>query len=85
MLAEFGRGFGRLPEDRGAISEDQDAFLAQAVEGLVENGKITPVRLSLFAEMVRGKPWTQATLKEVGGTEGVGVTFLEETFSSPNS
>ena len=85
VLADFGRGFGRLPEDRGAISEDQGAFLAQAVEGLVENGKITPVRLSLFTWMVRGKPWTQATLKEVGGAEGVGVNFLEETFSSPNT
>src|SRR5262249_42796327 len=28
------------------------------------------------------KPWTPATLREVGGTEGVGLTFLEETFSA---
>ena len=35
--------------------------------------------------MVKGKPWTPATLREVGGTEGVGVTFLEETFSSPQA
>src|SRR5262249_15626478 len=27
-------------------------------------------------------PWTPATLRAVGGTEGVGVTFLEETFSA---
>ena len=40
------------------------------------------MRLALFAEMVKGKPWTPATLKEVGGTEGVGFTFLEETFSA---
>ena len=40
------------------------------------------MRLALFAEMVKGKPWTPATLEEVGGTEGVGVTFLEETFSA---
>ncbi len=32
--------------------------------------------------MVKGKPWVAATLKEVGGTQGVGVTFLEETFRS---
>ena len=32
--------------------------------------------------MMKGKPWTPTTLKEVGGTEGIGVTFLEETFSS---
>ena len=32
--------------------------------------------------MMKGKPWTPTTLREVGGTEGVGVTFLEETFSA---
>src|SRR6478736_818170 len=32
--------------------------------------------------MMKGKPWTPASLKAVGGTEGVGVTFLEETFSA---
>ena len=40
------------------------------------------MRLALFAEMMKGKPWTPATLREVGGTEGVGLTFLEETFSA---
>ena len=48
---------------------------------------MVPVRLALFAEMVGemvgGRPWTPATLREVGGTEGVGVTFLEKTFNSP--
>jgi formylglycine-generating enzyme required for sulfatase activity/tetratricopeptide (TPR) repeat protein len=32
--------------------------------------------------MMKGKPWTPATLREVGGTQGVGQTFLEETFGS---
>jgi hypothetical protein len=32
--------------------------------------------------MVKGKPWTPATLRQVGGMEGVGVTFLEETFTA---
>ena len=49
------------------------------LQGLRQDGKIVPVRLALFAEMVKGKPWTPATLREIGGTEGVGVTFLEET------
>ena len=40
------------------------------------------MRLALFAEMAKGKPWTPATLREVGGMEGIGVTFLEETFGS---
>src|SRR5262249_15251020 len=63
-------------------TQDQDAFLDQAVAGLGQDGKVISVRLALFAEMVKGKPWTPATLKEVGGTEGVGVTFLEETFAA---
>ena len=35
--------------------------------------------------MVKGKSWTPATLRAIGGTEGVGATFLEETFSSPQA
>jgi hypothetical protein len=82
VLAEFGRAFGRLPEDPAARTGEQEAFLDQAVAGLAQDGKVVSVRLALFAEMVKGKPWTPATLKAVGGTEGVGVTFLEETFSA---
>ena len=52
------------------------------MSGLAQEGKVICVRLALFAEMMKGKAWTPATLKEVGGTEGVGVTFLEETFSA---
>jgi formylglycine-generating enzyme required for sulfatase activity/tetratricopeptide (TPR) repeat protein len=32
--------------------------------------------------MMKGKPWTPASLRAVGGTEGIGVTFLEETFGA---
>ena len=82
VLAAFGRAFGKLPENPGDTSKDQKEFLKQAVSGLAQDGKVICVRLALFAEMMKGKPWTPATLKEVGGTEGVGVTFLEETFSA---
>ena len=82
VLAAFGRAFGTLPENPGETSKDQNEFLKQAVSGLAQEGKIICVRLALFAEMMKGKAWTPATLKEVGGTEGVGVTFLEETFSA---
>jgi formylglycine-generating enzyme required for sulfatase activity len=64
-----------------AVREGQQ-FVARAVEGLAQEGKVVPVRLALFAEMLKGRPWTLATLRAVGGTEGVGVTFLEETFSA---
>jgi hypothetical protein len=82
VLMAFGRAFAALPEQDKGLTKDQDAFLDQAVSGLAQDDKVISVRLALFAEMVKGKPWTLATLKEIGGTEGVGVTFLEETFSS---
>jgi eukaryotic-like serine/threonine-protein kinase len=85
VLTAFGRAFGALPEDADALTKEQDSFLDQAVAGLSQDGKVIPVRLALFAEMVKGKPWTPATLKEIGGMEGVGVTFLEETFVAPTA
>src|SRR6202162_4836259 len=82
VLAAFGRAFGKLPENSGDTSKEQKEFLNQAVQGLAQEGKVISVRLALFAEMMKGKAWTPSALKEVGGTEGVGVTFLEETFSA---
>ena len=75
-------GLRRLPEKPARRPASKQEFLDQAVAGLAQDGKVISVRLALFAEMVKGKPWTPATLKAVGGTEGVGVTFLEETFSA---
>ena len=52
------------------------------MNGLAEDGKVVSVRLALFAEMMKNKRWNPATLREVGGAKGVGITFLEETFSA---
>jgi serine/threonine protein kinase/formylglycine-generating enzyme required for sulfatase activity len=82
VLAAFGRAFGCLPEKIADTTNEQKQFLEKAVAGLAREGKIICIRLSLFAEMMKGKSWTLASLKAVGGTEGVGVTFLEETFSA---
>jgi eukaryotic-like serine/threonine-protein kinase len=82
VLMAFGRAYGALPEIVADLGGDQEPFLDQAISGLAQDGKIISVRLALFAEMVKGKPWTPATFEEVGGTEGMGLTFLEETFSA---
>ena len=82
VLCAFGRAFARLPEKDSDSTTEANTFLKQAISGLAEDGKVICVRLALFAEMMKGKPWTPATLIEVGGTQGVGVTFLEETFST---
>ena len=82
VLAAFGRAFGALPEQYDKASKSQREFLKQSVDGLTEEGQVNCVRLALFAEMIKNKSWDLVTLRATGGTEGVGVTFLEETFSS---
>ncbi len=82
VLEAFGRAYGRLSRPP---TRDQESFLNQAVQGLAQDGRVVCVRLALFAEMVKDKPWTPATLRAVGGIEGVGTTFLEETFSAPRA
>ncbi len=83
VLAALGVAFGALSET--TRTKERDLFLSQAVEGLSHDGKVVPVRLALFAEMVKGKPWTPSALRDIGGAEGVGVAFLEETFSSSSA
>jgi hypothetical protein len=85
VLEAFGRAYGTLPENTTDKTAHQQRFLDQALSGLSEDGKVVCVRLALFAEMMKAKPWTLTGLKGVGGTEGVGVTFLEETFSAPSA
>jgi eukaryotic-like serine/threonine-protein kinase len=81
VLAAFGRAFGKLPENTSDLKEQKE-FLKLAVSGLAQESKIISVRLALFAEMMKGKAWTPGSLKAVGGAEGVGAAFLEETFSA---
>jgi eukaryotic-like serine/threonine-protein kinase len=82
VLTAIGRAYEALPAGTKPLTLYQGQFLDRAVAGLAQDGKIISVRLALFAEMVKGKSWTPATLVRVGGTEGVGLTFLEETFSA---
>ena len=82
VLIAFGRGYGKLPDDPKKMTDPQEEFLDRTIKGLSQEGRVISVRLALFAEMLKGKPWTPETLKQVGGAEGIGVTFLEETFSA---
>ncbi len=88
----FGKGQGLRAEGPGiaaiALASQPLAlsqFLDQSIAALAEEGKIISVRLALFAEMVKSKPWTPQSLKAIGGVEGVGVTFLEETFGASHA
>lgn len=82
VLTGFGNAFGALS---GNPTRSQEAFLNAALEGLTERDKIMPVRLALFAEMVKDREWEPSTLREIGGATGIAVAFLEETFGERTS
>jgi serine/threonine protein kinase/formylglycine-generating enzyme required for sulfatase activity len=82
VLQLFGEAHVCLPADPAGMTAEQGAFLDEAVAGLTEEGKVVPVHLSLFAEMMKHRPWTPQSLKAGGGTQGVGLAFLQETFSA---
>jgi serine/threonine protein kinase/formylglycine-generating enzyme required for sulfatase activity len=85
VLAAIGRAFGKLPQSHRDTSREQKQFLERAVAGLAQEGKVVCVRLAVFAEMMKGKPWSPGFLKAVGGAAGLGASFLEETFGAPTA
>jgi serine/threonine protein kinase len=82
VLIKFGQAFGRLPDGSKPLSEEQGQFLDRAAASLAEDDAVIPIRLSLFAEMLKGRDWETATWTTIGGPEAVGAAFLEETFNS---
>ncbi len=78
VLQLFGRAYERVDE---SPTEQQLEFVKLAVAGLANENRneVVCLRLSLFAFMMRGKPWNVATWKDVGGVDGLGVRFLEDT------
>lgn len=82
VLADFGVAYDRLPAAPDERTIEQNQFLDQAIDELSEDGKIIPVRLSVFVEMMKSQPWESASLANMGGVEGIGTQFLEECFSN---
>lgn len=77
VLHKLGHGYNKLPAENHLLTTDQKMFLEQSVQDLSEDGWVVCVRLSLFAHLMRNRDWTVAALRELGGTAGVGVRFLE--------
>jgi serine/threonine protein kinase/formylglycine-generating enzyme required for sulfatase activity len=82
VLALFGRAYGTLPAGDQELTPAQSGFLDRAVEELAQDGWVSPVRLALFADMVKGRAWTEDLLRQLGGSIGIGVKFLDESFTA---
>lgn len=85
VLTALGKAFDRLPNNSQDMTAEQLRFIEQSVDELADDGKVICVRLALYAEMMKSKPWNLETLNLLGGTRGVGLTFLEETFSTASA
>ena len=81
VLRLFGQAYEKLSPPPGGRSSLEEEFLQEAIEALARDGSISPVRLSLFAEMMKQDAWDPATLRRLGGAEGLGVAFLDRCFS----
>jgi eukaryotic-like serine/threonine-protein kinase len=83
VLAELGRALGRIKDEPIAPGSEQERFIERAVAELAtDNGRVSPVHLALFAELLRRRDWVPKTLRQLGGIEGIGEIFLEESFSA---
>ncbi|MEO1526853.1 MAG: protein kinase [Planctomycetota bacterium] len=85
VLIELGVAYDRISPRSAERSKSQTQFLDNAVEGLSEDGKVFPVRLALFVEILKNQPWEVSTLQRIGGVEGIGFQFLEESFSADHA
>ncbi|MEZ6130239.1 MAG: protein kinase [Planctomycetaceae bacterium] len=83
VLTAFGVAYGRLAARPSERTPDQAKFLDEAVRSLATDGMVVSVRLAVFAEMVKHRPWTTTTLNQLGGMSRLGVTFLEDAFHRP--
>lgn len=81
VLKAYGRAYGSLPEDPIQLSDEHRQFINDSIDELVVDGKVTCIRLALFAQMMKDKPWAPETLQQSGGVQGLGVLFLEENFT----
>jgi formylglycine-generating enzyme required for sulfatase activity len=84
VLIEYGRAYGCLRNNIDELSAEQNEFADQVIAELSQNGKVVPVRLSLYVEMIKGRPWNDTTLHDVRATGGIGVQFLDDAFGPSN-
>lgn len=85
VLHNFGVAYDRIPSLDSELSSDNYRFLKEAVDSLANDGLVISVQLTVFAEMMKHRDWTPAALKDLGGTQGLGVAFLEDMFNRPST
>ena len=78
-LARFGQALGQLPESITECSQEQQAFLDSAIDLISEQGRVMPVKLALFTEIMKDRTWDAHSMAGIA-QRGLGVAFLEQNF-----
>ena len=67
------------------LTKEQTRFVSSAVAEMSNNGRVIPIHLALFSQMMDSDSWETNQLKKMGGWKGLGVHFLESIFSHKRS
>ena len=78
VLTQFGIAYGRLSSD--GEDPEETRFIEQAVDELAYGETIFPLHLALFADMMKSRPWSVSVLRQLGGIQGMGTSFLNDVF-----
>ena len=82
VLEAIGRAYGCLPSVNEELTDEQDQFLQDAVDAITENNRVVSIAVTLLGEMLRYREWNVDTIPSIGGSRGIGYTYLEEVFNS---
>ncbi len=85
VLLMHGRAIGALSTGPQSLTPQQDEFLSQAVRQLAADDRVVVIRLALFVEIFKNRPWSIENLQSVGGVRGIGAQFLDEIFYSQSN
>ncbi|QDV45963.1 Serine/threonine-protein kinase PrkC [Stieleria neptunia] len=78
VLTRLGQALGKLSTQ---VSSSQSRFLDQAVATLSQQEGISAVRIAMFTQMMADKPWESDSIAQVGGLDGLGVSFLNDVLA----
>ena len=81
VLRFLGMAYGKFILETG-LSKREALFLDQAIVRITQNGKVSNIVLSLFAEIFKEANWDQSVFATDARPESIGVSYLEQVIDS---
>lgn len=81
VLSGYGRALEALPAHGKPLEANQKKFIDASIDQMADDGKVVPIHVAMFAQMVDSESWQLSELKKQGGWQGIGTRFLNKIFS----